>query len=181
MEGVVNISFKLAPANRQETISFIKETYERMRPGTVFEYRFFDDQIAALYQTENQLGRLFLLFTLLSLIISCLGILGLTAIRTEQRTKEIGLRKIAGASAMSIMLLLNKSYFRWIAIAFIIAVPPAALLMNRWLEGFAYHIPLSWALFLLAGIIALLVAFATIGWLCYKAALKNPVNLLRYE
>jgi putative ABC transport system permease protein len=181
MEAVVNINFKLAPGNQQSTISFIKETYERMRPGTTFEYRYFKDQIAELYQTENQLGVLFLIFTFLSLIIACLGILGLTAISTEQRTKEIGLRKIAGASVTSIMLLLNKNYATWIAIAFIIAVPPTAILMNHWLQVFAYHIPLSWWIFLLAGLITLTIAIATISWLCFKAARQNPVNLLRDE
>jgi len=105
----------------------------------------------------------------------------LTAINTSQRTKEIGLRKISGASMMSIMLLLNKNYIRWIAIAFIIAVPVAALLMNRWLQDFAYHTPLSWWIFLLSGIITLIVAAATNSWICYNASRQNPVNLLRYE
>ena len=180
-EAVTNISFKLAPVNQQATIAFIKETYERMRPGTAFEYRFFKDKITERYKTENELGLLFLIFTLLSLSISCLGILGLTAINTSQRTKEIGLRKISGASMMSIMLLLNKNYIRWIAIAFIIAVPVAALLMNRWLQDFAYHTPLSWWIFLLSGIITLIVAAATNSWICYNASRQNPVNLLRYE
>jgi putative ABC transport system permease protein len=152
-----------------------------MRPGTAFEYRFFNDQLAARYRTENELGWLFLIFTLLSLSISCLGILGLTAISTGQRTKEIGLRKIAGASIVSIMLLLNKNYMRWIAIAFIIAVPFAAFLMNRWLQAFAYHTPLSWWIFFVSGLITLIVAAATNSWICYKAARQNPVNLLRYE
>jgi len=181
MEAVTNISFKIAPDNLQATIAFIKDVYERMRPGTAFEYRFFDDQVTSLYRTEHELGWLFLFFTLLSLIISCLGILGLTAISTEQRTKEIGLRKIAGASVLSIMLLLNRNHIRRIVVAFIIAVPPAALLMHRWLQGFAFHTPLSWWIFLLSGIIALLVAIATICGLCYKAARQNPVNLLRSE
>jgi putative ABC transport system permease protein len=180
-EALVNISFKLSPANQKETISFIKETYESMRPGTAFEYRFFKDQIAERYQAENKLGKLFLLITFLSLSISCLGILGLTAINTGQRTKEIGLRKITGASVMNIMLLLNKKYIRWIAVAFIVAVPFAAFLMNRWLQAFAYHTPLSWWIFLLSGLITLIVAIAANSWLCYKAARQNPINLLRYE
>jgi len=181
MEGVVNISFKLAPANRQATIAFIKETYERMRPGTSFEYRFFDDQLAERYQTENKLGRLFMIFAFLSLVISCLGILGLTALSARQRTKEIGLRKIAGASVMSIIWLLNKNYMLYISIAFVIAVPPSALLMSRWLEGFAYHAPLSWWIFALAGLITLIVAAATVSWLCYRTASQNPIKSLRFE
>ncbi len=180
-EALVNISIKMAPGNQQETVAFIKETFERMNPGKSLEYRFFDDQIAALYQTENKLGRLFLVFTFLSLLISCLGILGLTAFSTERRTKEIGLRKISGASIASIMMLLNKTYIRWIVIAFVIAIPPAALLMNRWLQGFAYHTPLSWWIFLLAGLIVMALAMITISWLCYKSARQNPVKSLRYE
>jgi len=180
-EALVNISFKLTPVNRQATIAFIKETYERMRNGTGFEYRFFDDLIAESYQTENRLGRLFMIFAFLSLVISCLGILGLTAISTQKRTKEIGLRKIAGASVLSIMILLNRNYMLWIAIAFVIAAPIAALLMNRWLQGFAYHAGLSWWIFALAGLITLTVAVATISWLCYRAASRNPVESLKYE
>jgi len=180
-EALVNISFKLTPGNQQATIASIKETYERMQQGTAFEYRFFDDLLTERYQTENKLGRLFLIFTFLSIFISCLGILGLTAFSIERRTKEIGLRKIAGASIIDIMFLLNKNYIRWIAVAFVVAVPPSALLMNRWLQGFAYHTGLSWWIFLLAGLIALALAIVTISWLCYKAARRNPVELLRYE
>ena len=181
MEGAVNISFRLSPVNQPQTIAFIKETYERMRPGTAFEYNYFSEQLSARYRAENQLGSLFLVLTLLSLSISCLGILGLTALSVEQKTKEIGLRKIAGASIISIILLLAKTYVRSIAIAFVIVVPPAALTMNRWLQNFAYNTGLSWWIFLSAGIIALILAIVTIGWLCYKAANQNPVNLLRYE
>jgi putative ABC transport system permease protein len=181
MQALVNISFKIAPVNRQATIAFIKETYERMRPGAAFEYNYFDEQIAALYRAENQLGRLFLIFTLLSLSISCLGILGLTAFSVQRRTKEIGLRKIAGATIFDIMYLLNKNYIRWIAIAFVIAVPPSALLMNRWLEDFAYHVGLSWWVFLLAGVMALALSLATVSWLCYNAARRNPVEALRSD
>jgi putative ABC transport system permease protein len=152
-----------------------------MRPGTAFEYRFFDELLAGRYQTENKLGRLFLVFTFLSIVISCLGILGLTAFSIERRTKEIGLRKIAGASIADIMLLLSKTYIRWIVIAFVIAVPPAALLMNRWLQDFAYHTPLSWWIFLLSGMIAITLAILVISWLCYKTARRNPVESLKGE
>ena len=181
MEALANISFKLSPANQQQTIAYIKETYERMRPGTVFEYRFFDELLAERYQTENKSGRLLMIFAFLSLLISCLGILGLTALSTQQRTKEIGLRKIAGASVLSIIWLLNKDYALRIAIAFVIAAPPATLLMSRWLQGFAYHTPLGWQIFALAGLITLTVAAATVSWLCYRAANQNPVKSLRYD
>ena len=181
IEALVNISIKIMPVNRQATIAFIKETYERMRPGTSFEYRFFDEQIAAHYRTENQLGLLFLIFTFLSLSISCLGILGLTAFSVERRTKEIGLRKIAGATIFDVMYLLNKNYIRWIAVAFVIAVPPSAFLMNQWLQNFVYHADFSWWIFLLGGVIALVLSLVTISWLCYRAASRNPVEALRYE
>ena len=180
-ETLVNISFKLSPGNQKATIAFIKETYERMRPGTGFEYRYFEDLLAENYKTENQLARLFMLFTLLSLVISCLGIFGLTALSTVQRTKEIGLRKISGATVMSIMILLNKNYMLRIAIAFVIAFPISSLLMNRWLQNYAYHTPLSWWIFALAGLITFLIAILTISWLCYQAARRRPVELIRYE
>jgi len=181
MEALANMSIKMTPGNQQATIAYIKETYERMQQGKSFEYRFFDEQIADLYRTEHQLGTLFLIFTFLSLAISCLGILGLTAFSVERRTKEIGLRKIAGATIFDVMYLLNKNYIRWIAVAFVIAVPPSALLMNRWLQNFAYHAGLSWWLFLLAGAIALVLSLAAISWLCFRAATRNPVEALRYE
>lgn len=141
--------------------------------------RYFDKLLADSYLTENKLGLLFMIFTSLSLLISCLGILGLTALSVVQRTKEIGLRKIAGASVSSIMLLLNKNYILRIVIAFVIAIPVSALLMNRWLEGFAYYAPLSWWIFALAGFITFFVAASTISWLCYRAAEKNPVESLK--
>jgi len=181
MEGLTNINIKMAPGNRQATIAFIKEIYERIHSDKIFEYRYFDEQIAALYRTENQLGRLFLIFTFLSLSISCLGILGLTAFSVQRRTKEIGLRKIAGASIFDVMYLLNKDFMRWIGVAFVIAVPPSALLMNRWLEGFAYHAGLGWRIFPLAGLIALVLSLAAISGLCYRAACRNPVETLNHQ
>ena len=180
-EGLTNISFKIAPGNMQSTIAFIKETYERMRPGMSFEYRFFDEQLNERYKTENQLGRLFMVFAFLSLVISSLGILGLTAISAQQRTKEIAVRKILGASVMNIMWMLNKTYMLRIAIAFVIAVPPSALLMHRWLQNFAYRVALNWWIFTIAGLITLIFATATIAWLCYRAANQNPVNYLRKD
>ena len=181
IEALTNLNIKMASGNQSQTIAFIKDTYERMRPGSNFEYQFFDDQIAALYQTENKLSRIFLIFTFLSIFISCLGILGLTALSIKQRTKEIGLRKIAGATVLDIMLLLNKAYIRWIAIAFIIAVPISIAIVHKWLQGFSYRTPLSWWVFLIAGLMAIILAIAVISWLCYTSARQNPVKSLRYE
>jgi putative ABC transport system permease protein len=127
------------------------------------------------------MGKIFGYFSLLAILISCLGLIGLSSFMTQRRTKEIGIRKINGAKSVEIFSLLSKEYILWVMISIIIACPVAWFAMNKWLQNFAYRINISLWIFLLAGFLALLIALLTVSWQSYKAASKNPVEALRYE
>ena len=127
------------------------------------------------------MGKIFSYFSLLAIIISCLGLIGLSSFMIERRTKEIGIRKVNGAKSNEIFFLLSKEYFIWVLISIIIAAPIAWFSMDQWLQNFAYRINISLWIFLLAGFLALLIALLTVSWQSYKAASKNPVEALRYE
>jgi len=134
-----------------------------------------------LYRSEVVMGSLLAYFALLTVFVACLGLFGLASFTAEQRTKEIGVRKTLGASVVSIVLLLSKEFTKLVAAAFVVAAPVAYVFMSRWLDAFAYHVPLSWGLFLGAGLAALVIAWMTVGYQSIKAALTNPVKALRYE
>jgi putative ABC transport system permease protein len=127
------------------------------------------------------MGKIFGYFSLLAILISCLGLIGLSSFMTQRRTKEIGIRKINGAKSVEIFSLLSKEYILWVMISIIIACPVGWFAMNKWLQNFAYRINISLWIFLLAGFLALLIALLTVSWQSYKAASKNPVEALRYE
>ncbi len=145
------------------------------------KFHFLDDDYDNLYRTEQRMGKIFGYFSFLAIIISCLGLIGLSSFMTERRTKEIGIRKINGAKSIEIFSLLSKEYIIWVIISIIIACPIAWYAMNKWLQNFAYRINISWWVFALAGVIALLIALLTVSWQSYRAASKNPVEALRYE
>ena len=127
------------------------------------------------------MGKIFGYFSLLAILISCLGLIGLSSFMTQRRTKEIGIRKINGAKSIEIFYLLSGEYIIWVMISIIIACPIAWYAMNKWLQNYAYRISISWWVFLLAGLLAILIALLTVSWQSYKAAGKNPVEALRYE
>jgi putative ABC transport system permease protein len=145
------------------------------------EYKFLDQAYATLYAKESQFQRFLLYTTIISLVLSCLGLVGLTFFVMEQRTKEIGVRKVNGAKISEVMVMLNRDFVKWVAIAFVIATPIAWYSMNMWLESFAYKTTLSWWIFALAGLLALGIALLTVSWQSWKAATSNPVEALRYE
>lgn len=155
--------------------------WRQMVPNYPFEFSFLDERYARLYDTEQKVQRLFNGFTFMAIFISCLGLLGLASFMAEKRTKEIGVRKVLGASIFQILTLLSKEFTRWILLANIIAWPIAWLAMNKWLHNFAYRIDLSWWMFALAGGLALLIALLTVSWQAVRAAVANPVEALRYE
>jgi len=167
--------------NVPEVIHYLKDVYEKCAPDFVFEYHFLDEDFEQLYRSEQRMGQLFKYFTLLAIFISCLGLFGLAAFTTEQRTKEIGIRKVLGASITSILTLLSKDITKWILIANIIAWPTAWFVMSKWLERFAYRIPIDVGTFFLAGFLVVLIALLTVSYQSIKAALTNPVNSLKYE
>jgi putative ABC transport system permease protein len=183
-EGVTSGNYFIFDINTKGIpgkINAIKNNFTKMFPGNPFEYNFlnefFDRQYKADIKTEQILG----LFTFLSIFISCLGLIGLSSLMTIQRTKEIGVRKVLGASISSLLILLSKEFLKWVIVANVFAWPIAYYLMNKWLQDFAYRININWWIFVLSGGIALVIALATVSFQAIKSATANPVESLRYE
>ena len=175
------ISVRLNTQNVSETVKFVGNTWNDFAPGKPFEYSFLDRDYDNLYTNEQQTRSLFAVFSFLAIFIACLGLFGLAAFVADRKTKEIGIRKILGSSVTKIVNNLNKSFVKWVLIANLIAWPAAWYFMNNWLRNFAYRIELSWWMFVLAAVLALLVALLTVSFQTIKAALKNPADALRYE
>ncbi len=163
------------------TIASLKKIAKEISPDFPVEVSFFDKAIENMYQSEIYFQRTFSLFSICAIVICCLGILALSLSSCHKRTKEIGIRKVNGAKISEILTLLNKDFIKWVAIAFVIATPIAWFAMNKWLENFAYKTNLSWWIFALAGLLALAIALLTVSYQSWKAAVKNPVEALRYE
>jgi len=176
-----NFSIKIESADMQKTISHIRETWKRFNPEYPFEYYFLDETFANSYRSEARMQELFSYFSLLGIFISCLGLLGLAAFAAEQRTKEIGVRKVLGASISNILVLLSSEFSKLILISNIIAWPLAWFYLNYWLDEFAYRTSIGWWFFILAGGLALLIALITVCTQAIRAALANPVAALKYE
>ncbi|MEP6614937.1 MAG: ABC transporter permease [Ginsengibacter sp.] len=162
-------------------ISEIEKTWNRYFPSNPFNYFFLDDAFNAQYKSDVQFGKVFGLFSLLAIIIACFGLLGLSAYNVLQRTREIGIRKTLGASVNHLMFILSKDFLALVVTGFIVAIPVTWLVMNRWLNAFAYRINISWWIFAIAGILAFVIAMLTVGYQALKAALANPVKSLRAE
>ncbi len=162
-------------------IEEVEAKWANLFPDRTFNYEFLDKKFEAQYQDDKKFNKLFRIFTLLAVFIACLGLFGLTTYTCIQRKKEIGIRKVNGASIIQILSLLNKDFIHWVAIAFILAVPIAWYAMNNWLSNFAYKTSLSWWVFVLAGVAVLGVALITVSWQTFKAAINNPVEILRDE
>jgi len=175
------INVKLTEGDTQSAVDYITRVYNKLSPNEPIRYYFLDDNLNLLYAKEDRQVNLISFFSLLSLVISVLGILGLSIFTSQYRTKEIGIRKINGATITEIVTLLNKGFIKWIVIAFVIATPLAYYTMTKWLENFAYKTALSWWIFVLAGFVALVVALLTVSWQSWRAATRNPVEALRYE
>lgn len=175
------ISVKLSTNDLPNTIAAIKKKYESFFPGNLFDYLFVDERFNRQYQTDQLFGKVFTIFASLAIFVACLGLFGLALFATLQRTKEIGIRKVLGASVSNILMLLSKDFIKLIAIASIIAFPLAWYVMNQWLQEFSYRIGISWWIFAIAGGASLLVALVTISIQAIKAALANPIKSLRTE
>jgi ABC-type antimicrobial peptide transport system permease subunit len=176
-----NFYIKMKRDKITSTVESIKKTFKSFNPGLPIEFHFLDDDYNNLYRTEQRMGKIFGYFSFLAIIISCLGLIGLSSFMTERRTKEIGIRKINGAKSIEIFSLLSREYIIWVIISIVIACPIAWYAMNKWLQNFAYRIGLGWWVFALAGSIALFIALLTVSFQSYRAAGKNPVDALRYE
>jgi putative ABC transport system permease protein len=175
------ISVRLSTENISETIGYVENTWRDFAPNKPFEYSFLDQDYNNLYINEQQTRKLFSIFSFLAIFIACLGLFGLASFIADRRTKEIGIRKVLGASVLRIVQILNKSFMKWVLLANLIAWPAAWFVMNRWLQNFAYRIDLSWWMFVLGALLALVIAFITVSFQTVKAALRNPVDSLRYE
>jgi len=172
---------KLATKNISSTMQSVKQIFEKTYPDFVYEYKFLDDKIASFYKQENQLSALYKIFAAIAIFLSCLGLYGLASFMAVQRIKEVGIRKVLGATAGSIVYLFSKEFIILIAIAFAIATPIAWYYMHQWLQAYAYRISISWWLLAAAGLAAIIIALATISFQAIKAAMANPVKSLRSE
>jgi len=175
------INIKLISSNIEGGLEKIRMTWEEICPAFSFEYEFLDVTYDLQYQTERKFENLLFSFAILALFIACIGLFGLSVFSIERRTKEIGIRKVNGASTFEIINMLNKDIIKWVIFAFIAACPVAWYSMNKWLQNFAYRTEISRWIFLLAGLIALLIAMATVSWQSWRAATRNPAESLRYE
>ncbi len=176
-----NVAIRVSSNNIAESLAYIEETWTGFEPEYPFHYDFLDQKFASLYSAEERLGKVFLYFTLLAIFIACLGLFGLASYTAEQRTKEIGIRKVLGASVGNITMLLTKEFILLVLISNIIAWPIAYLMMQKWLQTFAYPADITFWTFGLASILGLVIAVLTVSFQAIKAAVGNPVRALRYE
>jgi predicted permease len=172
---------RVAPGNAQQAVTALQKIWTQTLPGSPLEYNFLDDSFNQLYKADRQTSSLILIFAIIAIAISCLGLFGLAAFAAEQRTKEIGIRKVLGATVANITALISKDFVKLVCIAIIIATPLSLIAMNTWLQSFAYRINISWWIFLAAAIIAILIALLTVSFHAIKAAVANPVESLRSE
>jgi putative ABC transport system permease protein len=175
------VALKLKTADTKNTIAYITNTWNAFAPGYPLDYKFIDDSYTKMYKAEESLGSLIWIFTIMAIFIGCMGLFGLAAFSAEQRIKEIGIRKVLGASVFNITALLSKSFVRLVLISSLIAFPVAWWVMTKWLEDYEYRIAISWWVFVLAGVVALTIALLTVGFQAIKAAVANPVKSLRTE
>jgi putative ABC transport system permease protein len=179
--GWGTVLVRMKAGNTREVLSGLEKLCASMNPKFPFTWQFSDSEFSKLYQSEAIVSKLSSYFAFLAIFISCLGLFGLATFTAVQRTKEIGVRKVLGASVANIVAMLSGSFVKLIVIAMLIAFPLSWYFMNQWLENFAYKVHLNWIIFLTAGIVALLIALLTVSYQAIKAAIANPVNSLRSE
>lgn len=175
------IFVKILPRKIPETVAIIKETWQKQLANHAFEYFFLDERFAQQYQSEQRWTKIVLYSSVLAVMIACFGLFGLSALIMTRRTKEIGIRKVVGASAKNIISMLSNQFVKWILLANLIAWPAGYFAMNYWLQNFAYKTSIGWEAFIISGIIVLLVALITVFSLALRVAMANPVEALKYE
>jgi putative ABC transport system permease protein len=173
--------FKIKAGNPAETLEYMKSTLKETVPGMPFEYQFLDQEFDKLYKSEKKLSRIVAVFTILALFIACIGLFGLTAFDTMQRTKEIGVRKVMGSSTLQIVILFLKENFKLITFSILIAIPSSYLIMNQWLQDFAYRIDIDISIIIIAIISVMGITLLTVTYHVIRTALINPSETLRYE
>jgi putative ABC transport system permease protein len=175
------LSVRIAGKNIPRTLAFLEEKWRDFSPAFPFEYSFLDDDFEKLYRADQKVGQIIGVFTTLALLVACLGLFGLACFASEQKTKEIGVRKVLGASASGIFLLLSHDFAKWVLVANILAWPVAYFVMERWLQNFAYRVSIGVGTFLLSALAALTIALVAVSFQSLKAALSDPIDSLRYE
>ena len=179
--GYGEVSVRINGANAQDAINHISSAWKKVNPDQPFEYRFLDEHFAEMYTADRAVSKVVGILAGLAILISCLGLFGLASYSAERRIKEIGIRKVLGASVQNIATMLSKDFIRLVIISNLIAWPLAWIGVSRWLQDFAYRVPVSWWVFIAAAGIALLIALFTISFQAIKAAIANPVKSLRTE
>ncbi|HUR10685.1 MAG TPA: ABC transporter permease [Flavitalea sp.] len=174
-------SFRISTDHVESTIKSIEQLWKKMAPGESFTYSFLNEDFSNMYRAEQRVGRIFISFALFAIFIACLGLFGLATYAAEQRTKEIGIRKVLGATVTNVASMLSKDFLKLVIIAAVFAFPLSWWMMHRWLEDFAFRIDIGWWVFIAAGGIALLIALITVSFQAVKAAVRNPVKSLRTE
>ena len=172
---------KVKPSDVIGSMKSVTEICQDIYPGEVIEFTFLDTILQSRYQKETKTFQLMGYFAVLAILLACIGLMGMAFFILARRTKEIGIRKVNGATVLEIIQMLNLSFAKWIVVAFVIATPIAWYSMDKWLANFAYQTPLSWWIFALSGLITLAIVLITVSWLTYRAARRNPVEALRYE
>ncbi|MBA4850882.1 ABC transporter permease [Emticicia sp. BO119] len=180
-ETFSRVILKIDMNQAQKAIAVIESEWKKHFPDALFMYDFVDKRLGEQYEAEARFSKIFLYFSILSVLIACLGLYGLTSFATEQRTKEIGIRKVLGASIFSVTTLITKDFIRLVVIAIVVASPIAWYFMNKWLQDFSYKIDMEWWFFVVAGIVAVAIAILTVSYQAIKAALMNPVKSLKAE
>jgi putative ABC transport system permease protein len=175
------LSLRVDTEDLEATIGYIRTTFDDFFPGNFFDYAFVNETFNRLYESDRRFGRILGFFTLVAVLIACLGLFGLASYMTFLRTKEIGVRKILGASTTGLLMLLSKDFLKLVLIALLIATPIAWYFLDQWLTEFPYRVDLEWWMFLAAGAVAGLVAFLAVGLQSLQAAMANPVESLRSE
>jgi len=179
--ATASTAFKVSASGVQDLVKQVESKWKAMAPGLAFRYRFLDEAFDNMYRDEQRVGQLTLCFGIIAIVIACLGLFGLATFMAEQRTREIGIRKVLGASVSGVVRLLSSDFIKLVFIAVIIASPVAWYFMNKWLQDFAYRTNISVWVFVLAGFCAVLIALLTIIYQAIKAAMANPVKSLRTE
>ncbi len=180
-EDVSHLSVRFHPCDLSQAIKAVKAQFEKIAPDFAFNYRFYDDWLDSMYKQEEKRALAIRFMSVVAILFSCLGLFGMAEFSIKRRTREIGIRKVNGATVSKMLILLNFDFIKWVIVALVIACPVSWYIMNRWLDNFAYKTDLSWWIFLLTGIIAIGIAVFTVSWQTWTASNRNPVEVLRYE
>jgi putative ABC transport system permease protein len=179
--GLSTASVKINGSRAKDALTYIESVWKKINPGIPYEYKFLDDHFKDVYRADSQISTIVGALAMLAIIISCLGLFGLASYAAEKRVKEVGIRKVLGASLQHIVFKLSKDFLKYVLIAALIALPLSWFAINKWLQDYAYRVEISWWIFLVAVVLALVIALVTISFQAIKAAIANPIKSLRTE